>query len=511
MDKNNTAKQGMNQPPTQQAPSQQQTSTRSVGRIIGIQGQIVDVEFAGSDLPSLRNVLTVEEDKLMRLEVIKSSGENSFFCIAFSPTSLLHRGMEVINTHEEISVPVGESVLGRVINIFGEPIDGGAQIEKAIRRTIYPRNLAYDELAVHNDILETGIKVVDFFSPVPKGGKIGLFGGAGVGKTLLLTEIIHNVVTLHGGNNVSVFAGVGERVREGQELFETLAEQKVLSSVSLIFGTMGENSALRFRTAYAAATIAEYFRDDMKRDVLFFIDNAFRFAQAGSELSMVTNSIPSEDGYQATLTSEMGSLQERLVSSRDNSITTVEAIYVPNDDILDQGVQSLFPHLDSTVVLSRNVYQEGFLPAIDLLLSTSASLNPAIVGELHYRTVLGAQALLKQYVSLERIISLVGESEISADDRLIYRRAKMLRAYMTQSFYVAENQTGRPGKYVPVKTTVQDVRDILDGKYDDVIDDSKFMFIGEAIESKADMMPPPAPAPAPQNQNPIPPAPAKTN
>ncbi len=457
------------------------------GTIIGISGQVVEVEFAEHDIPSIRDILALEDDPSSRMEIIKSSGNRSFYCIAFASVSHLWRGARVLNTHEQISISVGPEVLGRVINIFGEPLDGKEAPKTHKKKPIYSDNLTYDEISIHKDVLETGIKAIDFFSPVLRGGKIGLFGGAGVGKTLLLTEIIHNVVSLKAGKNVSVFAGVGERVREGQELYETLLEQKVLPSVALIFGTMGENPAVRFRTAFSAATIAEYFRDEQKKDVLFFIDNVFRFAQAGAELSMVTNTIPSEDGYQATLTSEMGSFHERIISNRENSITTMEAIYVPNDDILDQGVQSILPHLDSTVVLSRNIYQEGLLPAIDLLSSTSASLNISIVGDLHYRTVLRAQALLKQYAALERIISLVGESEISVEDRVIYKRAKMLRNYMTQSFFVAQNQTGRPGRYVPVKTTVTDVADILNGKYDDLLDEGKFMFIGEAKEAKYEM------------------------
>jgi F-type H+-transporting ATPase subunit beta len=456
------------------------------GKIVGVQGQVVEVEFASGNAPSIKQVLVIRNDPSSRMEVVKSSGENRFHCIAFSPTDKLFRGAAVVNTGEEMSVAVSPELLGRVVNIFGEPIDGGPSLKSGKNKPIYSEHLTYDEVSIKREILETGIKAIDFFSPIPKGGKIGLFGGAGVGKTLLLTEIIHNIVNLKGGNNISVFAGVGERVREGQELFETLREQKVLPSVSLIFGTMGENSAVRFRTAYSAGAIAEYFRDEGKRDVLFFIDNVFRFALAGSELSMVTSTIPSEDGYQPTLTSEMGYFHERLTSNKSNSITTIEAIYIPNDDILDQGVQSILPHLDSTVVLSRNVYQEGLLPAIDLLLSTSSSLSPQLVGQTHYKTVLRAQALLKQYVALERIISLVGESEISEEDRIIYNRAKMIRNYMTQSFFVAERQTGRAGRYVPTATTVADVADILAGKYDDVLDVSKFMFVGEAKEARAE-------------------------
>lgn len=482
---------------------------KKFGKIIGVHEQIIEVEFPADNLPKIRNVLTLASDPTVKMEIIKSASANSFYCIAFSPTFNLFRGAEVVNTQEEITVNVGEGVLGRVVNLFGDVLDGGEEVKNPIKKSIYGDYLLYDQIFLHKDILETGIKAIDFFSPIVKGGKLGLFGGAGVGKTLLLTEIIHNVVTLHRDKNVSVFAGVGERVREGQELFETLNEQKVLSSVSLIFGTMGDNSAKRFRTAYAAARIAEYFRDDMKRDVLFFIDNIFRFAQAGSELSMITNTIPSEDGYQATLTSEMGSFHERLVSNSDNAITTVEAIYVPNDDILDQGVQAIFPHLDSTVVLSREVYQEGMLPAIDLLASTSANLNPAIVGDVHYRTLLRAQALLKQYLGLERIISLVGESEISAEDRLVYLRAKKLRAYMTQSFFVAEKQTGRPGKYVPLKSVVRDVHEIMEGSYDDIVDESKFMFIGDATEARPKPVIPPTQANLNQTQTSTKPNPIK--
>jgi len=297
-----------------------------------------------------------------------------------------------------------------------------------------------------------------------------------------LTEIIHNVIVLkkdEAGKNVSVFAGVGERTREGHELHQTLSDQKVLPSVSLVFGPMGENPAIRFLTAFTATTIAEYFRDVLKKDVLFFIDNVFRFAQAGNELAVLMNTIPSEDGYQATLASEMASFHERLVSVKGNSISTVEAIYVPNDDILDQGVQSIFPFLDSTVILSRTAYQGGFLPAIDLLSSTSANLNPELVGELHNEVAPRAQNLLKEVVEFERIVSLVGETELSPEDRLKYKRSSKLKNYMTQSFYVAQNQTGRAGVYVPRLTTVSDVNDIIGGKYDEVSEE-KFMFIGSA-------------------------------
>ena len=463
-----------------QQTKQNLNNDKSTGKIIGMQGQVIEVEFDSSSLPSIRDILVLESDPTVRMEVLKSSDDNSFYCIVFSESSTISRIEKVVNTHEQISVNVGNQALSRVINIFGEPLDGGSPLTGK-RKTIYGETLSFDELAVHKEILETGIKALDFFSPILLGGKIGLFGGAGVGKTLLLTEIIHNVVAKHAEKNVSVFAGVGERVREGQELFETLSDQKVLPSVSLIFGTMGENSAVRFRTAYAAATIAEEFRDTEKKDVLFFIDNVFRLAQAGSELSMVTNTIPSEDGYQATLTSEMSTFHERLVSNKENSITTMEAIYIPNDDILDQGVQSIFPFLDSTVILSRAAYQGGFLPAVDLLSSTSANLNPEIVGELHNEAAPRAQNLLKEVVEFERIVSLVGEAELSPEDRLKYKRSSKLKNYMTQSFHVAQSQTGRSGVYVPRLTTVSDVNDIINGKYDEVSEE-KFMFIGSAKE-----------------------------
>ena len=414
---------------------------------------------------------------------MKSSGNSTFYCLCLLETTNIYRGARVINTKEPITVPVGEGVLGRVMNIFGEQLDGLGEIKHSERRAIYGHYPSYADISTHQEILETGIKAIDFFSPIVSGGKIGLFGGSGVGKTLLLTEIIHNVIVLkkEAGRNVSVFAGVGERTREGHELHQTLKEQKVLPSVSLVFGPMGENPAVRFLTAFTATTVAEYFRDVLKKDVLFFIDNAFRFAQAGNELAVLMNTIPSEDGYQATLASEMAAFHERLVSSQGTSISTIETIYVPNDDILDQGVQAIFPFLDSTVILSRAVYQEGHLPAIDLISSTSANLNPEMVGELHNEMVPRAQSLLKEALELERIVSLVGEAELSPDDKLKYKRSLKLKNYMTQNFYVAQSQTGRPGVYVPRLTTVSDTNDIISGKYDDVSEE-KFLFIGEAKE-----------------------------
>ena len=452
------------------------------GEIIGVQGQIIEVSF-GDNQPNAHDILILEDDPGIKMQVAFPSGPSSFYCFSLSSANKLCRGLKVVNTGKPILIPTGPSVLGRIMNIFGEPIDNLGPIKKDGEKPVYAQGLDYDEITKYDEILETGIKAIDFFSPMTRGGKIGLFGGAGVGKTILLTEIIHNVIVLHKGKGVSVFAGVGERIREGHELYETLVEKGVLPSVSMILGTMGENPAIRFLTGYTAVTLAEYFRDSLKKDVLFFIDNIFRFAQAGNELSVLMNTIPSEDGYQATLTSEMASLHERLVSNRDNSITSIEAIYVPNDDMLDQGVQAIFPYLDSSVVLSRSVYQEGKLPAIDLLSSSSSNLNSETVGQLHYDVSLKAVSLLKQATSLDRIVSLVGESELSQDDRLVYERAKKLRNFMTQNFFVTENQTGKKGSYVPRATTVADVNDLLLGKYDDISDD-KFSFIGSIKDIK---------------------------
>lgn len=446
------------------------------GRVLSIRGQIIEVEFPDIK-PKVHDILIAEDDEDIKMEVFTSSSSLIFYCLALSSIKKLSRGALVINTQEPIKIPVGEEVLGRAIDIFGNPIDGKGKIKSAEKRAIFTREISFENIATPKNILQTGIKAIDFFSPILQGGKLGLFGGAGVGKTVLLTEIIHNIVILNQNSNVSVFAGVGERVREGQELYETLVRSKVLQGVSLIYGPMGENPAVRFRTAVAGAALAEYFRDEFGKDVLFFIDNVFRFAQAGYELATLMNSIPSEGGYQATLTSEMASFHERLSSTRKNTITSIEAIYVPSDDITDYGVQSVFPYLDSNVILSRGVYQEGRFPAIDILSSTSSALNLEIVGELHYKTLIEAQNLLKKAVNLERIVSLIGEAELSAEDQAIYKRAKLLKNYMTQSFFVVRDQAGREGQYVQIKETVSDVRAILDGKCDD-LGFEKLLYIG---------------------------------
>jgi len=375
-------------------------------------------------------------------------------------------------------IPVGEELLGRVIDFLGEPLDGKAPFRTKESYPIWGVERARSEISAKQEILETGIKVLDLFVPILKGGKLGLVGGAGVGKTILLIELIHNLVLLEKDKKiVSIFAGVGERTREGHELVEMLKEKGALAQSVVVLSQMGAPPASRFFTAQTASALVEYFRDVLKNDILFFVDNIFRFAQAGNELSLLMHTLPSEDGYQPTLTSEVASIHERLISSQEAAVTTVEAVYVPNDDLLDQAVQTVFSHLDSAVVLSRDLYQQHLLPAVDPLASFSMALSPQTAGELHYQTARSAQALLKKAISLERVVSLVGEAELSSEDRTAYRRAKKLRNYMTQNLHVTEAQSGRKGQYVSLKTTIADVNEILKGNWDE-IPEEKFLYIG---------------------------------
>lgn len=454
----------------------------SIGRIVSIKGQIAEVEFKDTK-PSLYDQLYFENDPDIRFEVYSSSGPDTFYCLTLGRTNSLHRGARLVNTASPIMFPVGDSLLGRVVDIFGRPIDAGTDIESAEFVPIHTNNKDISNIRTGFEIEETGIKAIDVFSPLSKGGKMGLFGGAGVGKTILLTEILHNVIGKNNQKTVSIFAGVGERAREGLELYESLKESRVMSYSSLVFGPMGENPAVRFLAAFSAVSLAEYFRDQRKKDVLFFIDNVYRFAQAGNELSTMTSTIPSEDGYQPTLESEMADFHERLIANQNGSISTIEAIYIPADDLLDHGVQTILPYLESVVVLSRRMYQEGLLPAVDILSTTSTLLNPRIVGDLHYETALRAKAVLKQAESLERIVSLVGEAELSANDQLSFRRARKIRNYMTQNFFVAEGQRGQKGAYVNLRTAIEDLRGIISGKFDH-IPEEKFRFIGSISEIK---------------------------
>lgn len=439
----------------------------TTGKVKKIKGQVAEVEFL-SNKPEPHDLLVLASDPSVMLEVFHSASPTSFYCLILSNASKLHRGSRIINTHKTLEIPVGNAVLGRVMNLFGEPVDDKGEIATTERRSIYTQDESFDRISLSKEIIQTGIKAIDFFSPILKGGKVGIFGGAGVGKTILLTEIIHNIVSQNASEVVTVYAGVGERVREGQELHEALYESKVLDHATLVFGHMGDNATIRFKTALAGVAISEYFRDVAEKNVLFFIDNIYRFAQAGYELSMLMNTIPSEGGYQATLASEMAGLHERLYSTKSKSITAFETVYVPSDDMLDHGVQAVFHYLDASIVLSRNVYQEGRYPAIDLLSSLSAALKPEIVGELHTRTAIQAQKLLKTAAALERIASLIGESELNDSDKVVYFRAKILKNYMTQSFFVTEAQSGRKGEFVSLADTVDDVAAILDGKYDHI-------------------------------------------
>ncbi len=454
---------------------------KPIGNIIGIRDVVVEVEFLDDPKPYIHEILVLDKDPGIIFEVVESSGVNRFYCINLSGRSNFLRGSKVIGTGEKISVPVGKNMLGRVIDIFGKDLDGGGEISFEAKKEIFGVSPPYDDVTVTRDFLETGIKIIDMFAPLLKGGKVGLFGGSGVGKTVLLTEILNNIINKDLGNTVSVFCGIGERSREGQELREELKNSGVLPNVSMIFGQMGENASIRFLTAFAGTAISEYMRDDLGKNVLLFMDNIFRFAQAGNELSLLMNNIPSEDGYQATLSSEVAQIHERLVSRGDKVLTTIEAVYLPEDDLFDQTAQAVFGYLDSSIVLSRDVYREGRLPAVDILASDSGALNPNNVTPLHYATANNAKSLLKQSELLERIVSLVGESELSEEDRILYQRSNKIKNYMTQSFFVAEKQTGRKGTYVPVQDTVKDVRDILDGKYDHISED-KFMFIGKVSD-----------------------------
>lgn len=449
----------------------------SKGTILSVRGQIVEVEFL-DEKPALFDLLALEENPSVMMEVYASSRSDVFFCIVSQQQTYLRRGTTVVNTGKTISIPASKELLGRVIDAFGSPLDGKPRVKALSSRSIYARAPSYADISTAQETLETGIKVIDLFAPFLKGGKMGLVGGAGVGKTVALTELIHNIVLLKRDENaVSVFAGVGERTREGQELYETLVEQHAMEKMVLVLGTMGSSPAFRRLTAYTAAAVAEYLRDECGSNVLFFVDNVFRFAQAGNELATLMHSLPSEDGYQPTLLSEISSFHERLTSTTKNTISTVEAVYVPNDDLLDQAVQTVFSNLDSVVVFSRDIYQRNLLPAIDPLASFSSALSPQIVGELHYETAFEAQRLLKRATELERVASLVGESELSPEDKLIFQRAKRLQNFLTQRLFILEVQTGLPGKYVPRDVLLKDVRRIMSGETD-AIPAERFLYIG---------------------------------
>jgi F-type H+/Na+-transporting ATPase subunit beta len=450
----------------------------NTGRILSIKGYTVEVEFLGDIKPRERDLLVLYDDEEIKMEVYTCIDMTRFLCIVVNSPDNLCRGMRVVNTREPLKIPVGNEILGQVIDIFGNSLGSKERLQAADEKSIYEVPLKYEESAASKEVFETGIKVVDLFTPILKGGKVGLFGGAGVGKTVLLGEILHNVINLDKENTVSVFAGIGERIREGHEIYEELKRAEIIDNVSLIFGSMADNPTIRFLTGFGAVAIAEHFRDVAQKNVLFFVDNAFRFAQAGNELSLFMDNIPSEDGYQPTLLSQISEFHERLTSTQNSTVTTIEAVYVPADDILDHAVQAILDFLDASIVLSRQVYSEGLFPAVDILSSTSSALTHEIVGDEHYNIVLKAQKLFKKADSLERIVSLVGESELSYEDRLMYKRAKKVRNYLTQDFFTAEKHTGKPGVFVPLASTLKDTKSIINGDYDDITEE-KFLYISD--------------------------------
>jgi F-type H+-transporting ATPase subunit beta len=445
------------------------------GKISSVVGDIVEVEFFGENLFG-GEILVLEKDPSVMLEVISAKEKNIFLCLCLTKSKILERGMEVQRTKKTLQVPVGEELLGRAIDAFGNPIDNLGEIKTKQRRSIYQKSPPYTETELKKELIETGIKAVDFFTPLVRGGKLGIFGGAGLGKTVLLSELMYNLVTKKRG--VLIFAGIGERIREGAELYEILKEMNVLPSSVLVFGQMNEPASVRFKVGLSAVTIAEYFRDLKKREVFFFADNIYRFLQAGNELSTLLGYIPSEGGYQATLETEIGYLQERLVATKEASITSIEAIYVPADDITDPAVQAIMPYFDSVVIFTRDIYQEGRLPAIDLLASSSSLISPDFLGKEHYSTLLEAKKILERQRELQRIVDLIGEAELSFEDRVLYHRAKKIMNFMTQDFSVVFSQTGRPGKYIEKEKTIEGVKKILEGDFDR-IPDEKFLFIGD--------------------------------
>ncbi len=455
---------------------------KNVGRVISVTGPVLDIKFEDGNLPNLLNAVVIEANgKKTTLEVAQHIGDDVVRCIAMSSTDGLVRGMEAHDTGEGITVPVGDETLGRIFNLLGEPVDNMEAPKTKERWCIHRNPPAYDEQESTTNILETGIKVVDLIAPYAKGGKIGLFGGAGVGKTVLIMELINNVAKQHGG--ISVFSGVGERTREGNDLYNEMKESGVINKTALVYGQMNEPPGARMRVALSGLTMAEYFRDKQGQDVLLFIDNIFRFTQAGSEVSALLGRMPSAVGYQPTLATEMGELQERITSTKKGSITSVQAVYVPADDLTDPAPATTFAHLDATTVLSRQISSMGIYPAVDPLESTSRILTPDIVGREHYETARGVQRILQRYKELQDIIAIMGMDELSEDDKITVSRARKIQNFLSQPFSVAEQFTGMEGKYVPVKETVRGFKEIIEGKHDD-LPESAFLFVGTIEEAR---------------------------
>ncbi len=453
------------------------------GYVAQVMGPVVDVHFEEGYLPSINNALEmyIGERKLV-VEVAQHIGDSTARCIAMSSTDGLKRDQEVIDTGKPISVPVGRETLGRIFNVLGEPTDMGPAPESAERWNIHRPAPSYSNLSSNKEILETGIKVIDLLCPYSKGGKIGLFGGAGVGKTVLIMELINNIAKEHGG--LSVFTGVGERTREGNDLYNEMKESGVLSKTSLVYGQMNEPPGARMRVALSGLTMAEYFRDEEKQDVLLFVDNIFRFTQAGSEVSALLGRMPSAVGYQPTLANEMGALQERITSTVQGSITSVQAVYVPADDLTDPAPATTFAHLDATTVLSRSIASQGIYPAVDPLESTSRILSPEVVGPEHYEIAKEVQRIIQRYTELMDIIAIMGLDELSDEDKLLVERARKIQRFLSQPFHVSEKFTGIEGTYVPLKETIRGFKEIIEGKHDN-LPESAFLFVGTIEEAVA--------------------------
>ncbi|WP_110931006.1 F0F1 ATP synthase subunit beta [Paenibacillus bouchesdurhonensis] len=458
------------------------------GRVVSVMGPVVDVEFGRGQLPEIFNAIKIvkqdaqEEGYDLILEASNHLGDNLVRCIAMSSTDGLVRGAEAVDLGAPISVPVGEATLSRVFNVLGETIDNKGAVATDARNPIHRDPPKFEELSTQSEILETGIKVIDLLAPYAKGGKIGLFGGAGVGKTVTIQELINNIAQEHGG--ISVFAGVGERTREGNDLYHEMTDSGVINKTAMVFGQMNEPPGARLRVALTGLTMAEYFRDQEGRDVLLFIDNIFRFTQAGSEVSALLGRMPSAVGYQPTLATEMGQLQERITSTKKGSVTSIQAIYVPADDYTDPAPATTFAHLDATTNLERKISEMGIFPAVDPLASSSRILTPEIVGEEHYNVAQGVKQLLARYKELQDIIAILGMDELSEDDKLIVSRARKIERFLSQPFHVAEQFTGIAGKYVPIAETVRSFKEILEGKHDS-LPEAAFLFVGtieEAVE-----------------------------
>ncbi|MBO4912581.1 MAG: F0F1 ATP synthase subunit beta [Butyrivibrio sp.] len=455
-------------------------SENHVGKVIQVTGPVLDIRFKEGELPDLHNAIEIMiEDRKLVAEVAQQVGDDVVRCVAMSSTDGLVRGVDAKDTGSPITVPVGEECLGRIFNLLGDPVDNGPDPNAKERWAIHRPAPAYEDQVPATEIFETGIKVVDLICPYAKGGKIGLFGGAGVGKTVLIMELINNVATAHGG--ISVFTGVGERTREGNDLYGEMKESGVLDKTALVYGQMNDPPGARMRVGLSGLTMAEYFRDVKNQDVLLFIDNIFRFTQAGSEVSALLGRMPSAVGYQPTLATEMGALQERITSTKKGSITSVQAVYVPADDLTDPAPATTFTHLDATTVLSRDIASKGIYPAVDPLDSTSRILSPDIVGKEHYEVAKGVQQVLQRYRELQDIIAIMGMDELSEEDKLTVYRARKVQNFLSQSFSVAEQFTGLPGKYVPLKETIRGFKMILDGECDD-LPESAFLLVGTIDE-----------------------------